>query len=160
MSWRRPITNADRRPTTTSSRLTCADPANSCTPACLTWPTGKSGPSCWVYYAIAVLISRAVEAADLDPDRISFVQTLRLTAPHRHGRHSPQDWTKALTTIYAKITIKINFIGTTAPSRAVERACHNSYRVKKPSEAGYQPPQAAHHQTAHHHTTNRMINLS
>jgi Insertion element 4 transposase N-terminal len=31
-----------------------------------------------VHYAIAVLISRAAEAADLDPDRISFVRTLRL----------------------------------------------------------------------------------
>jgi hypothetical protein len=31
-----------------------------------------------VHYAIAVLISRAAEAADLDPDRISFIRTLRL----------------------------------------------------------------------------------
>jgi hypothetical protein len=31
-----------------------------------------------VHYAIAVLISRAAEAADIDPDRISFTKTLRL----------------------------------------------------------------------------------
>ena len=31
-----------------------------------------------VHYAIAVLISRAAEAADIDPDRISFTRTLRL----------------------------------------------------------------------------------
>ena len=31
-----------------------------------------------VHYAIAVLISHAAEAADLDPDRISFIRTLRL----------------------------------------------------------------------------------
>jgi Insertion element 4 transposase N-terminal/Transposase DDE domain len=31
-----------------------------------------------VHYAIAVLISRAAQAADIDPDRISFTQTLRL----------------------------------------------------------------------------------
>ena len=31
-----------------------------------------------VHYAIAVLISRAAEAADIDPDRISFNRTLRL----------------------------------------------------------------------------------
>ncbi len=31
-----------------------------------------------VHYAIAVLITRAAEAADLDPDRISFIRTLRL----------------------------------------------------------------------------------
>jgi hypothetical protein len=31
-----------------------------------------------VHYALAVLIARAAEAADLDPDRISFTRTLRL----------------------------------------------------------------------------------
>jgi hypothetical protein len=31
-----------------------------------------------VHYALAVLVARAAEAADLDPDRISFTRTLRL----------------------------------------------------------------------------------
>lgn len=31
-----------------------------------------------VHYALAVLIARAAEAADIDPDRISFTRTLRL----------------------------------------------------------------------------------
>src|SRR6266571_3211984 len=31
-----------------------------------------------VHYAVAVLVARAAEAADLDPDRISFTRTLRL----------------------------------------------------------------------------------
>jgi hypothetical protein len=31
-----------------------------------------------VHYGIAVLITRAAEAADLDPDRISFTHVLRL----------------------------------------------------------------------------------
>jgi hypothetical protein len=31
-----------------------------------------------VHYALAVLIARAAESADLDPDRISFSRTLRL----------------------------------------------------------------------------------
>ena len=31
-----------------------------------------------VHYALAVLITRAAEAADLDPDRISYTRTLRL----------------------------------------------------------------------------------
>ena len=31
-----------------------------------------------MHYAIAVLISRAADAADLDPDRISYIRTLRL----------------------------------------------------------------------------------
>jgi hypothetical protein len=31
-----------------------------------------------VHYALAVLIARAAEAADIDPDRISFTRTLRI----------------------------------------------------------------------------------
>jgi hypothetical protein len=31
-----------------------------------------------VHYAIAVLIARAAEAADIDPDRVSFTRVLRL----------------------------------------------------------------------------------
>jgi hypothetical protein len=31
-----------------------------------------------VRYALAVLITRAAEAADIDPDRISFTRVLRL----------------------------------------------------------------------------------
>ena len=31
-----------------------------------------------VHYALAVLIARAAESADLDPDRISFTRALRL----------------------------------------------------------------------------------
>ena len=31
-----------------------------------------------VHYAIAVLIARAAEAADLDPDRVSFTRVLRI----------------------------------------------------------------------------------
>ena len=31
-----------------------------------------------VHYALSVLITRAAEAADIDPDRISFTRTLRL----------------------------------------------------------------------------------
>lgn len=53
-----------------------------------------------VHYAIAVLISRAAEAADIDPDRVSFVRTLRIirrtvtgTAdlPLTTGRRAPQN---------------------------------------------------------------------
>ena len=31
-----------------------------------------------VHYALAALVARAAEAADLDPDRISYTRTLRL----------------------------------------------------------------------------------
>lgn len=65
-----------------------------------------------VYHAIAALITRAAEAADLDPDRISFTprrlsDIVGLLNPLRRERTCP---------------------------RAVKRARHNNYRVKKPSE--------------------------
>ena len=37
-----------------------------------------------VHHAISALITRAAGAADIDPDRISFTRTLRITPPHRH----------------------------------------------------------------------------
>jgi hypothetical protein len=53
----------------------------------------------------------------------------------------PQDWTKALPTIHAEITRKINPVRRhhTFP-RAVKRARHNSYRVKKPGKTGTRHP--------------------
>jgi len=54
-----------------------------------------------VHYAIAVLIARAAEAADLDPDRISFARALRIVRrtatgtadipPSRLGRRTAQN---------------------------------------------------------------------
>jgi hypothetical protein len=43
-------------------------------------PRRAAYPVAWltVHYALAVLIAHAAEAADLDPDRISFTRTLRL----------------------------------------------------------------------------------
>jgi len=37
-----------------------------------------------VNHALSALITRAAQAADIDPDRISFTRTLRITPPHRH----------------------------------------------------------------------------
>ncbi|GAB3853073.1 transposase [Dactylosporangium cerinum] len=55
-----------------------------------------------VHYALAVLVARAAEAADMDPDRISYTRTLRLVRrtatgtaafPLRTGtRHYPRSW--------------------------------------------------------------------
>jgi hypothetical protein len=43
-------------------------------------PRYEGKPRAWllVHYAMSVLITRAAEAADIDPDRISFTRTLRL----------------------------------------------------------------------------------
>ena len=44
-----------------------------------------------VHYALSVLIARAAEAADLDPDRISYSRVLRITrrTANRHGGFFP-----------------------------------------------------------------------
>ncbi len=90
-----------------------------------------------VHYAIAVLIARAAEAADIDPDRISFTRALRIIRRTATGTAdiSPEDWNDALPTVLASVTRKLNPARRhrTCP-RAVKRARHNSYRVKKPSE--------------------------
>ena len=85
--------------------------------------------------AIAVLISQAAEAADVD--RISFIRTLRLARrsatgtrpfPLRTGlRPSPPSTPRSPPSSTPP--------GATAPAPArVKRARHNSYRVKKPGE--------------------------
>lgn len=90
-----------------------------------------------VHYALSVLAARAAEAADLDPDRISFVQALRIARRTATGTAGfpPEDWQDALPAVLAEITRK------TLPKRrhrtcprAVKRGRHNSYRVKKPGE--------------------------
>ena len=90
-----------------------------------------------VHYALAALSTRAAEAADVDPDRISFSRVLRIARRTATGTASfpPQDWDTALPTIYAEITRKLNprRRHRSCP-RAVKRARHNSYRVKKRDE--------------------------
>jgi hypothetical protein len=90
-----------------------------------------------VHYALAVLVTRAGEAADIDPDRISFTRALRLVRRTATGTADipPQDWNDALPTILADLARKPNpkRRHRTCP-RAVKRARHNSYRVKKLGE--------------------------
>jgi hypothetical protein len=63
-----------------------------------------------VHYALAVLIARAAEAADIDPDRISYTRTLRLVRRTTTGTADipPEDWHTALPEILAEIARKPN----------------------------------------------------
>jgi hypothetical protein len=91
-----------------------------------------------VHYALAVLIARAAEAADLDPDRISFTRTLRLVRRTATGTAAfpPDDWITVLPEVLAEIARKPNPARRhRSCPRAVKRARHNSYRIKKPGEA-------------------------
>jgi hypothetical protein len=90
-----------------------------------------------VHYAVAVLISRAAEAADPDPDRVSFTRALRIVRRTATGTAAfpPRRWAEVLPAVLAEITRKTNPMrrDRTSP-RAVKHARHNSYRVKKPGE--------------------------
>ncbi|HET8660216.1 MAG TPA: hypothetical protein VFM55_14605, partial [Micromonosporaceae bacterium] len=91
-----------------------------------------------VHYALAALVTRAAEAAEVDPDRVSYIRALRIARRTATGTAGfpPEDWTQALPAVHAEITRKLN-----PPRRhrncprAVKRARHNSYRVKKPDQA-------------------------
>lgn len=91
-----------------------------------------------VHYAIAVLISRAAEAADIDPDRISYMRTLRIARRTATGTAGfpPEDWESATPSVLADVTSKINprRRNNRECPRPVKRARHNNYRVKRPDE--------------------------
>src|ERR1019366_5716729 len=90
-----------------------------------------------VHYAIAVLISRAAEAADIDPDRISFTRTLRLVRRTATGTADfpPQDWDQAIPKVLAEISRRrIPKRRHRSSPRALKRIRHNRYRVKKRGE--------------------------
>jgi Insertion element 4 transposase N-terminal len=96
-----------------------------------------------VHHALSALITHAAEAADLDPDQISFTRVLRITRRTATGTAGfpPEDWNQTLPAVLAEITRKINLPRRhrTSP-RAVKRAQHNSYRVKKPGETTIHHP--------------------
>ena len=99
-----------------------------------------------VHHALSALISRAADAADLDPDRISFTRVLRITRRTATGTAGfpPEDWNNALPHVLADITHKIN-PGRRDRScpRTIKRARHNSYRVKRPNDRNtrhHRPP--------------------
>jgi hypothetical protein len=90
-----------------------------------------------VHHALSALIARAADAADLDPDRISFTRVLRITRRTATGTAGfpPERWSDALPDVLANITKKITppRRDRTCP-RAVKRARHNNYRIKRPAD--------------------------
>jgi|SRR6266496_200689 len=100
-----------------------------------------------VHHAISALIAKASAAADLDPDRISFAKALRLIRRTATGTADipPQDWADALPQRLTQIAdLLIPERRERTCPRAVKRARHNSYRVKKPGE----PASTRHHRPA------------
>ena len=90
-----------------------------------------------VHHALSALITRAAEAADLDPDRVSFTRVLRIAPRTATGTAGfpPERWDDVLPHVLADIT------DTTNPTRrhrtcprAVKPGRHNNYRIKKPSQ--------------------------
>jgi hypothetical protein len=100
-----------------------------------------------VHHAISALTAKASAAADLDPDRISFTKALRLIRRTATGTADipPTDWTDQLPKHLADIAVLLipPRRERTSP-RAVKRARHNNYRVKKPGE----PASTRHHAPA------------
>jgi hypothetical protein len=90
-----------------------------------------------VHHAISALTAKASAAADLDPDRISFTKALRLIRRTATGTADIPPWGladalgKHLTDI-ADLLIPPR--RERDCPRAVKRARHNTYRVKKPDE--------------------------
>ena len=66
------------RPATTSSRPACADPGRCCGPRARTWSARKSTATCSPTTPSAALICRAATEADIDPDRVKFLRTVRI----------------------------------------------------------------------------------
>jgi len=96
-----------------------------------------------VHHATSALTTRAAQAADLDPDRISFTRVLRLVRRTATGTAAfpPQDWDHALPHIHAEITRKTNpKRRDRSYPRVVKRARHNNYRVKKPGDTATRHP--------------------
>ena len=91
-----------------------------------------------VHHAISALTARASAAADLDPDRISFAQALRLIRRTATGTADIPPCRTGLTG--SRPTWPSSPRCSSPPRRertcprAVKRARHNSYRVKKPGE--------------------------
>lgn len=88
-----------------------------------------------VHHAISALTARASAAADLGPDSISFTKALRLIRRTATGTADipPDDWADRLPTHLAQIATPLipPRRERTCP-RAVKRARHNGYRIRKP----------------------------
>jgi hypothetical protein len=90
------------------------------------------------HQAISALICQAATEADIDPDRVSFTRTVRLVRLAIGLAAFPPEQEEHLrAVIKAGITRKQNLNPQrrhrTCP-RAIKRARHNSYRVKRASD--------------------------
>jgi hypothetical protein len=90
-----------------------------------------------VHHALAALITQAAEAADLDPDRVSFTPVLRIARRTATGTAGfpPERRNDVLPAVRAQITAKLVSPRRerTCP-RAVKRAGPDSYPVTRPGE--------------------------
>jgi len=97
------------------------------------------------HYAISALITRAATEADIDPDRVKFLRTVRIVRRRIDDPAAfPPDRLDAL---LAKIRREISTQRHLNPARpdrcyprVVKRARHNSYRVKQPTDVGVRHP--------------------
>ncbi len=59
-----------------------------------------------MHYALAVLVTRAAEAADIDPDRVSFTRAVRRTATGTADIF-PENWHTALPAVHAELAVRL-----------------------------------------------------
>lgn len=91
-----------------------------------------------VHYAINSLICQAATGADIDPDRISFLKTLNIVRRTATGTAAfrLERWDAATAEILAARRNCNPKRGQRSYPRVVKRARHNSYRVKRATDAG------------------------
>ncbi|MET8276531.1 hypothetical protein [Streptomyces sp. NPDC005096] len=92
-----------------------------------------------VHYAINSLICQAATGADIDPDRISFLKTVNIVRRTATEAFPPEQWDTAraeiLTALAARRDRNPERRHRSYP-RVIKRARHNSYRVKRATDAG------------------------
>ena len=92
------------------------------------------------HYAISALICRAATEADVDPDRVKFLRTVRIIRRRAADPAFPPDQARrSLAAVMADITRPRNLNPARrhrSYPRVIRRARHNSYRVKRPGDTG------------------------
>jgi hypothetical protein len=91
-------------------------------------------------HALAALIGRAAAAADIDRDRVSFARALNIVRRSSTGTAAfpPDRWARIEREIAAELTVRRALNPERrhrSYPRAVKRACHNQYRVKKKTDS-------------------------
>jgi hypothetical protein len=89
---------------------------------------------------MSALICRAATEADIDPDRVKFLRTVRIIRRRAADPAFPPDRARrSLAAVLADITSPRNLNPARrrrSYPRVVRRARHNSYRVKRPGDTG------------------------